>query len=116
MCIPYISIEKYMDKLVIQYKTKVSYRDGNEFKKTLERSINSVEINALVELGRSYITIDDFLNLSVGDCLTLNKKTTQPLQMYIDNNPYFDVYPGTVGNNVGVQISEILDKDVEENE
>lgn len=116
MCIPYISIEKYMDKLVIQYKTKVSYRDDNEFKKTLERGINSVEVDTLVELGRSQITIEDFLNLAVGDCITLNKKTNQALQMYIDNNPYFNVYPGTVGNRVGVQISEILDKDVEENE
>jgi flagellar motor switch protein FliM len=116
MCIPYISVEKYMDKLVIQYRTKVSYREDNEFKKTLQKSINSVEIDAVVELGKSYITVEDFLNLSIGDCVTLNKKTNEPINMYIDNNPYFKVYPGTIGKKVGVQISEIIDKDVEEYE
>lgn len=116
MCIPYISIEKYMDKLVIQYRTKVSYKEDNEFKKTLQKSINTVEIDALVELGKSYVTVEDFLNLSIGDCLTLNKKINEPLNMYIDNAPYFNVYPGTLGKKVGVQISEIIDKDVEEDE
>lgn len=116
MCIPYISIEKYMDRLVIQYKTKVSYKEDNEFKKTMEKNINSVDVDAYVELGKSYITVEDFLNLSLGDCITLNRKTNEPLNLYIDNNPYFNVYPGTIGNKVGVQISEIIDKDVEENE
>jgi flagellar motor switch protein FliM len=36
--------------------------------------------------------------------------------MYIDKEPYFNVYPGTIGNKVGVQISEIIDKDVKEDE
>lgn len=116
MCIPYISIEKFIDKLVIQYKTKVSYKEDNEFKKTMKKNINSVDIDAFVELGKSYITVEDFLNLSIGDCVTLNNKTSEPLNMYIDNNPYFNVYPGTIGNKVGVQISEIIDKDVEEDE
>lgn len=116
ICIPYISIEKFIDKLVIQYKTKVSYKEDNEFKKNMQKNINSVDINAYVELGKSYITVEDFLNLSIGDCITLNKKTSEPLKLYIDNNPYFNVYAGTMGNKVGVQISEIIDKDVEEDE
>lgn len=116
MCIPYISVEKYIEKLVIQYKTKVSYREDNELKKVMKRNINSVEIDASVELGKSYITVEDFLNLSVGDCLMLNKKTKEPLYMYIDKKPYFKVYPGTIGKKIGVQISEIIDKDVEEDE
>lgn len=116
MCIPYISIEKYIDKLVIQYRTKVSYKEDSEFKKSMEKNINSVDVNAYVELGKSYITVEDFLNLSTGDCVTLNRKTGDPLKMYIDNNPYFKVYAGTIGNKVGVQVSEIIDKDVEEDE
>lgn len=116
MCIPYISIEKYIDKLVIQYKTKSSYKEDNEFKKTMQKNINAVDVDAYVELGKSYITVEDFLSLSIGDCITLNNKTSEPLNMYIGKNPYFHVYPGTIGNKVGVQISEIIDKDVEEDE
>jgi flagellar motor switch protein FliM len=116
MCIPYISIEKFMDKLVIQYKTSTSSKEDLEHRKTMEHNIRGVSLNAHVELGKSNITVEEFLNLSVGDCLTLNNKLNDPLNMYVENNLHFKVYPGAIGKKLGVQIVEIIDKDVEDDE
>lgn len=116
MCIPYISIEKFMDKLVIQYKNAVSYREDSENKKKIENNISNVNVQCEVELGKSIITVEDFLNLSIGDSITLSRKTREPLDMYVEKNLYYKVYPGTISKKMGVQIVEILNKDVKEDE
>lgn len=116
MCIPYISIEKFMDKLVIQYKNSVSYRENSENKKKIENNISNVDVQCEVELGKSIITVEDFLNLSIGDSITLSRKTREPLDMYVEKNLYYKVYPGTISKKMGVQIVEILNKDVKEDE
>lgn len=116
MCIPYISIEKFMDKLVIQYKNSVSYREDSENKKKIENNISNVDVQCEVELGKSIITVEDFLNLSIGDSITLSRKTREPLDMYVEKNLYYKVYPGTISKKMGAQIVEILNKDVKEDE
>jgi flagellar motor switch protein FliM len=116
MCIPYLSIEKFMDRLVIQYRTSVSSTDNTENRVKLERNIKGVGLNTFVELGKSIVTINDFLDLDVGDCITLDTKLSDTLKMYVEDNLHFKVYPGTVGKKVGVQIVDVLDKEVEENE
>lgn len=116
VCIPYISIEKYMDKLVIQYKTVASARDEINISR-IENNLMNVNVNSTVELGSSAITIKDFLNLSVGDCLMLNQKISEPLNYYIEDRAHFKVYAGTINNKkLGVQVSEIIYKDVDNNE
>lgn len=116
VCIPYISIEKYMDKLVIQYKTVASAKDEINSSK-IENNLMNIYVDSKVELGSSVITIEDFLNLSVGDCLMLNQKISEPLDYYIEDKVHFKVYAGTVKNKkLGVQISEIIYKDVDDDE
>jgi flagellar motor switch protein FliM len=116
MCIPYMSLENFMDKLIIQYKTNVSANDNFENKQKIEENIMGVKVNALVELGKINLTIKDFLNLSVGDCITLEKGVNDSLSMYIEDRAHYKVYPGTIGKRLGVQIVEIIDKDVEDYE
>lgn len=115
MCIPYISIEKFIDKLVIQYKNTVTTNDDVDNKIRMQNNLMNVEVTGHVELGRTNITVEEFLNLSVGDCISLNKHINEPLDMFIKDKLHFSVYPGTVGKKLGVQIVEIIDKDVKDN-
>ncbi|KMT21683.1 flagellar motor switch protein FliM [Clostridium cylindrosporum] len=116
MCIPYISIEKFIEKLVFQYKAATSASRDDEHKKQMERKIQGVILDSHVELGKSIVSVNDFLHLRIGDCITLNRKTSEPLDMYVEKRKHFKVYPGNIGRKTGVQIVEILDKDVEDNE
>ncbi|GFR36131.1 flagellar motor switch protein FliM [Thermobrachium celere] len=116
MCIPYISVEKYIDRLIIQYRTNVKTELDNSITKKLEKNIMNVEVNTHVELGKSLITVKDFLNLNVGDCIKLNTKISDSLNYYIENKLHYKVYPGSIGKKLGIQISNILDKDVEDDE
>lgn len=116
MCIPYISVEKFIDKLVIQYRTNIKTESDVEVTKKLEKNIMNVEVNSHVELGKSIISVQDFLNLAVGDCIKLDTKINGTLNYYIEDNLHYKVYPGVIGKKMGIQIAEIIDKDVEDYE
>ncbi|MDP4145960.1 MAG: flagellar motor switch protein FliM [Bacillota bacterium] len=114
MCIPYISIEKVLDKLVVQYW----YQENDqelliESREKLKHRLNIVDIPVTALLGKTNITVDEFLRLSVGDVLTLDNKCTDPVDVLIDEASHYTGKPGVVGKNMGIQILDIIDKDVE---
>ncbi|MDD3223538.1 MAG: flagellar motor switch protein FliM [Clostridium sp.] len=114
ICIPYLSIEKLLDKLVVQYW----YQENdasivNESRDKLKNRLNIVEVPINAILGKTNITVDEFLRLSVGDVITLDNKCSEPVSVCVDNIEHFNGKPGVVGKNMAVQILDTIDKDVE---
>ncbi len=117
LCIPYLSIEKVLDKLVVQYWFKSDEDElEEEVREKLKKGIEPVEVNMHVELGKTEITIDDFLKLVKGDVLILNSQCSDPVKVFVEDEECFIAKPGIIGKNMGVELLDILDKDVIENE
>lgn len=117
ICIPYLSIEKLIDKLVVQYWSQENSLDVVEESRTkIRERLNVVEVNISAELGTEEITIDDFLKLRLGDIIKLKNKTDDPIRVLVEDKPYCYGKPGVLGKNMGVQILDIIDKDVENDE
>lgn len=62
----------------------------------------------IAEVGSSVITIDEFLNLSIGDYIELDKKITEPILLKVGGSPKFTVQPGKKNNRLAVQILESI--------
>ena len=117
MCIPYLSIEKILDKLVVQY----AFRNDDESlmaesREKIEKGINKVDVNVIAELGHTSITVDDFLRLAVGDVIKLDAKSSSPIKVYVGDEECYYAKPGITGKNMGVIILDITDKEVDEYE
>ena len=117
ICIPYLSIEKVLDKLVVQYWFQ-NEKDasGDEVREKIKEGLNPVEIEMSAELGCTHLTIDDFLNLSRGDIIRLDNKCTSPIKIYVEDQECYYAKPGITGKNLGVAVLDIIDKDVNEYE
>ncbi|KEI13067.1 flagellar motor switch protein FliM [Clostridium novyi B str. ATCC 27606] len=114
ICIPYLSIEKVLDKLVVQYWFRENDTDTLEqSKEKLRKRMNVVELPMKAVLGSTKLTVGEFLTLSVGDVVTLDDLTSSPVKMMVGRQPYLLAKPGIIGKNRGVQILDIIDKDVE---
>ncbi|MGL5152064.1 MAG: flagellar motor switch protein FliM [Clostridium sp.] len=113
ICIPYLSLEKILDKLVVQYWFK-NEEDGllEESRKKMEEGLNKVEVNLHTKLGSTQLTVDDFLRLNTGDIIKLDNNYTEPIKLYVEEEECYYVKPGKVGKNMGVEILDIIDKDV----
>lgn len=117
MCIPYLSIEKILDKLVVQY----AFRNDDESlmaesREKIEKGIYKVDVDVIAELGHANITVDDFLKLTVGDVMKLDTKSSSPIKVYVGDEECYYAKPGIVGKNMGVIILDITDKEVNEYE
>lgn len=114
ICIPYLSIEKILDKLVVQYWFRENDAEIlEESKQKLRSRLNIVDLVMTAELGTTHITVDDFLKLSVGDVVALDTTTKEAVKIKVENEEYLYAKPGVIGKNKGVQILDIIDKDVE---
>lgn len=116
LCIPYLSVEKVLDKLVIQSWFKNEDEFADETRAKLKKSMEAVEVKMHVELGKTEITVDDFLKLVKGDVLILDSQCYNPVKVFIENEESFIARPGIIGKNMGVELLDILDKDVIEDE
>jgi len=117
MCLPYLSIEKILDKLVMQY----AFRNNDESlmaesREKIEKGINKVDVDVIAELGHASVTVDDFLKLTVGDVIKLDTKSSSPIKVYVGNEECYYAKPGLSGKKMGVMILDITDKEVSEYE
>lgn len=117
ICIPYLSIEKVLDKLVIQYW----FREDDETlvkesKDKLKNRLNVVNVNVEAVLGKSTISVNDFLQLGVGDVIALDSEVKAPIDIYVEEQLTYTGKPGLSGKHKAVQILEYIDKDVDKYE
>lgn len=108
ICLPYITLEDVMDKLNTKYWfSTMQDRDDNSYAEAIEVAINKALIPISAELGRSTITVMDFVNLQVGDIIKLNKNVEDELDIYVGNIIKFKALPGSFSNNYAVKVTEI---------
>ena len=117
LCIPYLSIEKLLYKLVVQYW----FKNGDEEQEDdsdekIKDGLNPVEVELAAKLGDTHLSVNDFLRLSIGDIIKLDNKCTEPVKVLVENEEYYYAKPGTIGKNMGVTIMDIIDKEVKEYE
>ena len=111
------SIEKLIDKLVVQYWFKNDEtEDSKEVKQKMENVLKPIEVDIEAELGRASLTVDDFLKLNSGDIIRLDNNANNPIKVLIENKEYYYAKPGLVGKNMGISILEIINKDVNDYE
>ncbi len=114
MCIPYLSIEKILDKLVVQY----AFRNNDESlmaesREKIEKNIHKVDVDVISELGRTIVTVNDFLQLTIRDVRKLDTNSTSPIKVYVGDEECYYAKPGISGKNMGVMILDITDKEID---
>jgi flagellar motor switch protein FliM len=115
LCIPHVVIEPIMTKLsvhhwfVSQKKTRAP-----EEKEALQARLTKAQLPVIAELGTSQISIREFLGLSAGDVITLNKPVDEPLHVKIGEKLKFLGNPGSSRGKLAIQITETINEGGEE--
>ena len=113
MCIPYLSIEKVLDKLVVQYWFRENDEEiVNESRNRLKDRLNVVQVPMTGVLGSTNITVNEFLQLSEGDVITLDNLSDSKVSLFVEDSLCYSGKPGIIGKNRGIEIIDIIDKDV----
>ena len=109
ICLPFITLEDVMDKLNTKYwfSTMQENRD-EEYEEYIESMLRRVEIPIRAVLGTSTISVADFMNLQVGDCIRLSSKVDSDMEIFVGNIKKFTALPGANGDSYAVQVTSVI--------
>jgi flagellar motor switch protein FliM len=117
LCLPHVVLEPLMVKLSAHYwlSTQKKTRDEREVQSLQER-VQQAKVPLIAEIGRTTISVGEFINLTVGDVIQLDKRTEEHLLVRIGQKPRFLVRPGTHKGRVAVKVEHLIEEEVGEDE
>ena len=109
ICLPYFTLESIMDNLNTKfwYSTMQDSSDEN-YQEHLESLVKRVNIPLRAILGRSSISVNDFMNLQLGDIIRLDSEINGDLMVYVGNIKKFTAVPGSSKEKYAVQVTSVL--------
>nr|MDA3845009.1 FliM/FliN family flagellar motor switch protein [Vallitaleaceae bacterium] len=109
ICIPYLSIEPVIDKLNTKYWFSSMQKNNEEvYHDIIEAQIKSAKIPVRAVLGRTNITVNDFVNLQKGDIIRLDSKVTDEVEILVGNIDKFRAQAGVHDSKNAVKVTSIL--------
>ncbi len=106
LCIPYITLENVIPSLTSQYWfTQVAQTATPEDSKNMENLLGKAEVQLRASLGRTNVTLDDFLQFQEGDIIQLPKKEGEDIEIYVGEQQIFKGQPGAFEQNLAVIIT-----------
>lgn len=107
VCLPFTTINLLVNRPEVRavspegFSIQQQWHDRQRFFSTAELGVTAV-------LGGCDITVEDFLQLQVGDCLAINTKPGEALSVFVEGKRVFLAQPGLSGDQAAVQIISSL--------
>ena len=109
VCLPFFTVEDVMDKLNTKFWYSTMQEASEEdYSQYVESMIRRADVPVKAILGRSSITVDDFVNLQCGDIIRLNTLAEQEMPVYVGNIKKFMAMPGKSGDKYAVRVTSVI--------
>jgi len=112
LCFPFITLEKIMPKLTAQFWFRGQTQNTGEFSDyTIIKQLEKVNVELSAILGRTTITLEDFLQFQEGDIIPLSRREGEDLEVFVEGELLFKGQPGAQGQNLALQITGWVDEE-----
>ena len=109
ICIPYAVLEPVIDKLNTKsWYSSEKLKDDEVYREFIELVIAKAKVPIKAILGRSTISVNDFINMQKGDIIKLDTKMEDELNVFVGNIWKFTALPGSSSDTYAVKISSIV--------
>lgn len=109
ICVPYMVIEPIMDKLNTKFWfSNLQKTDENRYDEVIEKKIRVTDLNCSAVLGKTTISVGEFMNLQVGDVIQMNKHFNSAVDVYVDEQLKFKGKPGSINSLKAIQIQKVI--------
>ena len=108
-CLPFLTLEDIMDKLNTKFWfSTMQNADEVDYHEHIEDMIRHVEMPVKAVLGNTTISLQDFVNLQLGDIIRLDRRVAEELDVYVGNIRKFTALPGAVKKDYAVRITSVV--------
>ncbi len=109
VCLPFFTLESVMDKLNTKFwYANMQELDDEDFEEYIEALVKRVDVPVTAVLGKTSISVTDFVNLQRGDIIRLDTEVEQDLTVYVGNIKKFTALPGTSRDKNSVRITSVI--------
>lgn len=109
VCLPFFTLESIMDRLNTKYWYSSMKESGDaNYEEALESLIRHVDVPIKAVLGKSTVTVNDFVHLQRGDIIRLNSRVNNDMQVYVGDIFKFNALPGTDKKNYAVRVTSVV--------
>ena len=109
ICLPFFTLEDVMDNLNTKFwYSTLQKQDHSDYEEQLESLIKRVDVPVKAVLGGSQVSVNDFLNLQVGDIIRLDSKVDTEMNIFVGNIRKFTALPGSVKENYAVRVTSVI--------
>lgn len=109
VCLPYFTLENVMDRLNTKYWYSTMQANADEdYEDNIEALLKRVDIPVKVVLGKSNVSVNDFINLQVGDVIRLDSMVDNDLNVYVGNIKKFTALPGSNKDKYAVRVMSVM--------
>lgn len=114
ICIPHMVVEPIVSKLSTRFWFSAVEREAtSETKLTIGSRIENTTVPLKAILGKTNISVNDFLELQVGDVLSLDTNANEKLDVLVGDLLKFYAKPGVRKNKVALKITEVVKEEDE---
>jgi flagellar motor switch protein FliM len=109
ICIPHLVVEPIVSKLSTRFWFSMIEKESNEENKhSIKTKIEKTFVPIKAILGRTSITVMDFMELRVGDVLPLDSNINNDIEIHLGNLLKFYGKPGVKKNKVSIKITDVI--------
>lgn len=109
ICLPFFTLESVMDKLNTKFwYANMQKQDEEDFEEYIEALIKRVDVPIKAVLGKAQISVNDFVNLQVGDIIRLDSGVDDDLKVYVGNLEKFTALPGSNKDRYAVRVTSVI--------
>ena len=108
-CLPFTALEDVMDKLNTKFWfSALQERDDTNYGEQIEEIIDRAQIPIRAVLGKSVVSVNDFVNLQPGDVVRLNAKIEDELDVFVGNMKKCKALPGASSGVYALRITKVI--------
>ena len=82
--------------------------DSGAYQEVIEDIIDYAKIPVKAMLGRSSISVNDYINIQIGDIIKLDTKVNDELEVYVGNIKKFTALPGATKDSYAVRVTSVI--------
>ena len=110
ICIPYIVIEPIVGNLNTKHWFSTVENNDQQYRPFVEKHLEEARVPISVIVGKTNITVDEFINIQVGDVIPLDSYVTSDFKVKVGDLTKFYAKPGINKGKNAIQITSVIRK------
>ena len=108
VCYPYLLLERMLGRAGMkQWITSATSQVPERVRNRYEDTLRTITVEMRAELGRTRLPINELLRLQAGDVIPLERRTTEPIRIFVGAKEKFLAKAGKAGKYRALRVLEV---------